>query len=324
MKPLSIVAYFDGRAGHEKQTRAILQSLANITGTSLICKNVPVSAVTYCKNWSAYLLAFLQSPRTKNFVTPVDLIIGTGTYTHLPMLLEKNTREKIYGKPVRVVTCMSPEPFLLSKFDLCCVPAHDSFSPRENIFVTLGPPTPEIVEKKHESGRGLILVGGVDKKSHRWNSQAVTGQIQTIVQKNPLLHWTISSSPRTPDDTSRELENMASSLEQLSFFRSEDTPAGWVEEQYAVNRTVWVTADSISMVYEALNAGCSVGVLPVEWLQGENKFQKSLNSLREKKMIIEFSQWQAGAEMPDPPAAPFNEALRCAREILRRWWPDRL
>jgi hypothetical protein len=78
------------------------------------------------------------------------------------------------------------------------------------------------------------------------------------------------------------------------------------------------------MVYEALNAGCSVGVLPVEWLQQENKFQKSLAILLEKKMIVEFSDWQTGAKMPVPTAEQFNEALRCAREILQRWWPNRL
>jgi len=41
-------------------------------------------------------------------------------------------------------------------------------------------------------------------------------------------------------------------------------------------------------------------------------------------MIVEFSDWQTGAKMPVPPAEQFNEALRCAREILQRWWPSRL
>jgi hypothetical protein len=78
------------------------------------------------------------------------------------------------------------------------------------------------------------------------------------------------------------------------------------------------------MVYEALNGGCSVGILPVEWLKSNNKFERSLDMLRQKKMIVEYSDWQNGAGLPEPPAEPFNEACRCAREILRRWWPDRL
>ena len=324
MKPLSIVAYFDGRPGHEKQTRSILQSLADITRTNVVCKKVSTSPLTYIKNWAVYFLSSLAGPFGKNLNSSADLIIGTGTHTHLPMIQEKEALLKIYGEGVRVVTCMSPETFLLSKFDLCCVPAHDTVPARKNVFVTLGPPSSVLAEKKHLPGRGLILVGGIDRKSHRWDSRAVVKQIQTIIGKNPDMQWTVSTSPRTPEDTCKDLENLASSLQQHSFYRSSDTPAGWIEEQYAVNKIVWVTADSISMVYEALSAGCSVGVLPVKWLNQQNKFQKSLTMLHEKKIIVDFSQWRKGAKMPDPPTEPFNEAMRCAREILRRWWPDRL
>ncbi|KPJ99916.1 MAG: hypothetical protein AMJ60_03355 [Desulfobacterales bacterium SG8_35] len=324
MKPLSIVAYFDGRLGHEKQTRGILRALASITAANVVHKKIPVSSAAYCKNWTTYLLSPLCSLEDKRFSAPVDLIIGTGTHTHIPMLLEKKSREKVSGEKVRVVTCMSPEPFLRGKFDLCCIPRHDEPQTRENVFVTLGPPSPVVFEKKHNPDSGLILVGGLDKKSHTWNSRKVAEQIQTIIRRNPSVQWTASSSPRTPEDTCRELEEMASSMRQLAFFRSKETPAGWIEEQYALNSTVWVTADSISMVYEALTAGCSVGILPVEWRQRDNKFQKSLEILHAKKMIVDFSAWQSGAGMPVPPAEPFNEAVRCAREILQRWWPDRI
>jgi mitochondrial fission protein ELM1 len=188
----------------------------------------------------------------------------------------------------------------------------------------LGPPNTVVSGTGHQHDRGLILVGGLDKKSHLWNTSEAVKQIKIILEKNQDIQWRISSSPRTPEDTCRKLENLAASTLQVSFFRSAETPAGWVEEEYARNGTVWVTADSISMVYEALSAGCSVGIMPVKWLQQENKFQKSLDILKEKKMIVDFDEWNTGAIMPVPPAKPFNEAARCAQEILRRWWPERL
>ena len=324
MKPLSIIAYFDGRVGHEKQTRAILKALAELTVTKVVHKKVPVSSAAFCKNWAAYLLSSLWSPKTENFSAPVDLIIGSGVHTHIPMLLEKDTCKKKSDEEVRVVTCMSPDALLRGKFDLCCIPMHDEPPPRENVFVTLGPPSPIRFEGRHKPDRGLILVGGIDKKSHRWDTRTVIEQIQTIIHKNVALHWTVSSSPRTPEETCRELEELAASRQQLVFFRSNNTPAGWVEEQYALNGTVWVTADSVSMVYEALTAGCSVGILPVDWLRRDNKFQKSLNILHKKKMIVDYNEWRTGAPMPVPSAEPFDEAGRCARELLNRWWPDRL
>jgi hypothetical protein len=324
MKPLSIIAYFDGRLGHEKQTHGILQALAQISATNVVHKKVPVSRASYCKNWAAYLLSSLRSLQGEKFSSPVDLIIGTGTHTHTPILLEKDLRAKFSGEKVRTVTCMSPDRLLLHKFDLCCIPVHDDPPPRENVFVTLGPPNPVVFEKRHIPDRGLILVGGLDKKSHRWNSRTVAGQIQTIINNNPSMQWTVSSSPRTPEDTCRELEDMAVSNPQLTFYRSENTSAGWVEEQYALNNTVWVTADSISMVYEALSAGCSVGILPVEWLHRDNKFQKSLNILTEKKMVVDFEAWQADDRLPAQKIKFLNESRRCAEEILRRWWPNRI
>jgi mitochondrial fission protein ELM1 len=251
MKPLSIVAYFDGRLGHEKQTLGILQALAEITETSVVHKKILISPSAYLKNW------------------------GTGTHTHIPMLLDKKSRSGRFGQQIRVVTCMTPDVLLRNKFDLCCIPRHDEPAAEGNVFVTLGPPSTVKYEGRQQSDRGLILVGGLDAKSHVWKSEEVVAQIQIIIAKNPAMHWTVSSSPRTPEETCQELAKLAASMRQLSFYRSQDTPAGWVEKEYALNGTAWVTGDSISMVYEALSAGCSVGILPVEWLQQGNKCENA-------------------------------------------------
>ncbi len=324
MKPLSIVAYFDGRLGHEKQTQGIVDALADMTPIDVYSIKVSVTPAAYLKNWATYLLPFLQRLKQGRISHPVDLIIGTGTHTHIPMLTRKKLRYKSSGEKVRVVTCMTPDELLRSKFDLCCIPMHDQPAPEANVFVTQGPPNTVKFEERQQSDRGLILIGGLDTKSHVWNSAEVVEQIRIIIDKDRAIHWTVSSSPRTPEETCRSLEDMAGTMPQLSFFRSKDTPAGWVEEQYASSGTVWVTADSISMVYEALTAGCSVGVLPVEWLRQDNKFNKSLQFLTEKEMIVDFDAWQKGASMPTLKDKQLNESLRCAREILRRWWPDHL
>jgi mitochondrial fission protein ELM1 len=324
MKPLSIVAYFDGRLGHEKQTLGILQALDDITSTKVIQKRVSVSPASFCKNWASYLLSSLRQPEAGEFPNSVDLIIGTGTHTHIPMLLEKKSRNKLSEAQEQDVTCMTPEQKLLNKLDLCCDPIHDNPPARDNVFVTLGPPNTVIFETKHQQDRGLILVGGVDKKSHVWNTQEIVNHIQTIISKKKDVQWTISSSPRTPEDTCKMLENMTASRQHVTFFRSADTPAGWVEEEYARNGNVWVTADSVSMVYEALTAGCSVGILPVNWLHSDNKFEKSIRVLAENKMIVNFHDWLASEKMPSAPQEPLNESKRCALEIVSRWWPERI
>ena len=324
MKPLSIVAYFDGRLGHEKQTRAILNALSDMTSIHVESIEVSVAPAAYLKNLVAYFFSFLLPVRSESKSHSVDLFIGTGTHTHIPMILDKKSRSRFSDHQMRVVTCMSPDPFLRDAFDLCCIPMHDEPLSRENVFVTQGPPSPVKFENRHKPDRGLILVGGLDTKSHVWKSEEIAAQIQIIIDENPGMLWTVSSSPRTPEDTCRELENMADSMQQLTFYRSADTPGGWVEEQYALNGTVWVTADSISMVYEALTAGCSVGVLQVEWIRQDNKFEKSLQFLTAKEVIVDFTAWQKGASMPTMKDKKLNESSRCAQEILSRWWKDRI
>ena len=322
MKPLSIIAYFDGRLGHEKQTQGILDALSEMTPIEVDSIKVSVATTAYLKNWVTYLLPFIHGTKQGETIQPADLIIGTGTHTHIPMLVRKKSQCKFSEGQVRVVTCMTPDELLRYKFDLCCIPMHDEPAPGANVFVTQGPSNTVKYAGKQLSDRGLILVGGVDTKSHIWKSVEIADQIRIIIDNDPAMQWTVSSSPRTPDDICEKLAELAVSMQNVSFFRSKETPAGWVEEQYALNRTVWVTADSVSMVYEALTAGCSVGILPVQWLQDDNKFNKSLQFLTEKKMIIDFDAWQKGAPMPTPGDEHFNESLRCAQEILRRWWPE--
>ncbi len=98
---------------------------------------------------------------------------------------------------------------------------------------------------------------------------------------------------------------------------------GWVEKQYSLNKSVWVTGDSISMVYEALSAGCSVGIIPVDWNREANKFRYSLDYLVRSKRVITLEQYLDGEQFCKE-SPPLNEADRCAREIVKRWWPENL
>lgn len=324
MTPLSVIAFCDGRPGHDKQTRGVVQALASLTELEAEYIKIPRPGIRQdIGDWSRYLRSLLF-PRTAGKAKPATaVIIGTGAHTHLPMLLYR--RSSLIDDPgsTRVVTCMSPNPLLVDNFDLCFVPRHDSTKENSNIFITNGPPCAVVPGNRHDNGRGLILVGGLDRKSHHWQTDRVTADISTIIKRERSRQWTVSSSPRTPADTVSRLRELAQSNGNFSFFAAADTPAGWIEEQYARHRYVWVTGDSISMIYEALTAGCAVGILPVEWRKKDNKFQRSIDLLLRDRQINSFDNWLAGQESAAPQTV-FNEAARCAVEILRRWWPERL
>lgn len=341
MDALPITAYLDGRPGHDKQTLAVIRRLEHLTPVKVTRRLVSPHETAITKHLLTWPAVWWlgQGRQRASAGEAAELLIGSGRRTHPALLRDKWQR----GTQAAAVCAMSPGNFWRAAFDLCLVPAHDRINrtrrrgqvdhggqiehsehdgPGENIFITEGPPCLPINEHRHDPGRGLILVGGLDPKSHHWDSEEICRQVDSLLDRQPEKQWTISSSPRTPPATIDRLAALArQQARRATFYRAAETSSGWIEEQYRQNQEVWVSADSISMVYEALSAGCRVGVLPVRWKLTDNKFNWGLDNLRAQNLIVYYDQWQPAAPLPTPQVA-LNEAERCAREILRRWWPE--
>ncbi len=243
-----------------------------------------------------------------------DLLLGAGSRTHLPLLLAK----KHYRLPA--VICMSPTAVLRPYFDLCFVPEHDGLKASERVFTTVGAPNCCRNLGQHREDRGLIAIGGIDDKSHRWNSQAMAAMVRQLVETEGNIHWTLTSSPRTPEETVQELVKLAEDHSNLEFKHFRQTPPGWIESQYATCQMAWVSGDSISMIYEALSAGCRVGLFPLEWRDRHGKFSNNEEKLLHKNLVLPFRRWQGGERWLKT-TTHLNEAQRCAERILRIWQP---
>ncbi len=313
---MKIAVFLDGRPGHEKQSLGIVKELGKCT--RITTREIQVPKIRFWQQVIDYLRYLFgdYGPFFGN-LSGYDLLIGTGTATHLPMLFSKAK----YHVPV--ITCMTPFPILRKSFDLCCVPQHDGVKDDLNIFQTVGPPNCSEANNYHEDGKSLLLLGGIDKKSHHWSTDEVEEQVAKLVSVDETTQWTISTSPRTPADTTERIMKLSQRHRNINFFCFKDTPSGWVEMEYNRNKTVWVTADSMSMVYEALSAGCSVGILPVRWKRSKSKFIRSEKYLIEQNIVLSFESWQTG-KLEWPVREPLNEAKKCAEEIVRRWKIKRL
>lgn len=317
LRPLNLVCITDGRPGHEKQSLAVTTALERMTPLSVTMLSVKATQGAGRVYYGLKSLLTAPRPPEADLPAAIDMVVGTGSSTHLPMVGLKRRNA------ARLVTCMTPDPWLLPWFDLCLVPRHDRPPGRRKFFPTFGPPCLQLDTERHDPGRGLILAGGVDAKSHRWSTAVLLGQIDDIIGRSPEIAWTISSSPRTPAETIERLRELADRNHRVVFFSAGQTPKGWIESAYETHALVWVTADSVSMIYEALTAGCAVGVLPVAWRHPKNKFQHGIEDLKKSGMVADYEQWLGTSELPRP-SQPLNEASRCAREILKRWWPERL
>ena len=82
---------------------------------------------------------------------------------------------------------------------------------------------------------------------------------------------------------------------------------------------VWVTADSVSMLYEALTAGAVVGVieLPLKRPERSNKLTRGLVDLRETNRIQLFTEGPRLIMHHDVPEG-LSEGRRCADIVLER------
>lgn len=104
MNPLYIVAFLDGSLGHEKQTRGILNALTELTSIEVEYKRLSPPSIKFALiNWFNYIKSFFGAPYQKKQDCMIDLIIGTGSRTHLSMLLLKRECN------AKVVTCMTPD-----------------------------------------------------------------------------------------------------------------------------------------------------------------------------------------------------------------------
>ena len=302
--PLTLWRLTDGKPGHEKQTLGLARALQRLTGAA--CHDITVQGglpATAARAWLHWLLgrftpgAALPSP---------DLILAAGHATHVPALAARRVRGG------RIVVLMRPS-LPLALFDLCVIPAHDQPAPRSNVIVTRGVLNAVAPGGDHDPRRGLILIGGPSRQ-YRWDDAVIAAQVREIVVAQTDVTWTLTTSRRTPACFPSAL----GTLPGLDLRPHTQTPPGGMEEKLARSDQVWVSPDSGSMVYEALTAGCRVGLLELAPTPG-SRIARDLAGLAEDGMVTPIARWRREHALK-PPRAGFNEAERCARMILERWY----
>jgi mitochondrial fission protein ELM1 len=300
--PVTIWRFIDGKPGHENQSAGLVQALAERLPVEV--HELPaIGPLAAAGHWLRG-----RFPPGEGLPAP-DLILGAGHATHLPMLAARRARGG------RVVVLMKPS-LPVGCFDLCLVPRHDAPLARERVLVTEGVLNRVRPGMDKDAGLGLILIGG-PSKHHGWDVAPLLAAVGELLARDPQRHWRLTTSRRTPPSL---LAALAPLVEQgagrLEVLPCERTGPDWLPEQLACATVAWVTADSVSMVYEALTAGAAVGILPVPEKR-PGRVSRGLRQLIGERRVVEFTAWQQQGEYPTP--RPFNEAQRCARWIAEAW-----
>ena len=297
--------FIDGKPGHENQSLGLLNALTRRLAVEAHTLSVPSLSQSIMMGLTGSFPAAVDLPDP-------DIILGAGHSTHIPMLSARRARGG------RLVVLMKPS-LPLKWFDLCIVPEHDDVRPAANVLVTRGALNTIIPTSTSKKQGGLFLVGG-PSRHFGWSDEDICSQVQAIVDKEPDERWILSTSRRTPDSFLQVIESLGME-KNLTIVPYQETGAGWVAEHLAATRKVWVTKDSVSMVYEALTSGAAVGLLDVPQQHAAGRVARGVAQLIADGLITTFEVWQGGVSLTQP-VREFNEAVRCADEICRRWFGD--
>ncbi|ENV69239.1 ELM1/GtrOC1 family putative glycosyltransferase [Acinetobacter towneri] len=291
---MHILYVSDGKAGHRSQALGLFKAMQKQTNIDLTFEEISIDHLPLLSLLTAY-----KKQKHAAVSQPPDYIVGVGSHTQFRVFL----MGKVFPQ-AKTVILMKPN-FPLSWFDHVVIPEHDGVPEQANVIVTQGALNPIENEQRHIPNRILIALGGSSKR-HLWNADKVLSAIEQIVLQNKQCEIILTSSRRTPADFLVTLAQQ-SFASQLQIFPVEQTPQGWIFEEMQKAEAVWVTEDSVSMIYEGLTAGCKVGLIQIDRVK-EDRITHSVDKLitstffdNEKKLLSNTF---------------LNEATRVAKIIL--------
>ena len=303
---LTIWKFVDGKRGHESQSSGLIEAI----GKNQDIQVHEIQTATLPRLPFQILGWFIRKkPNTYPSSRP-DLIIGAGRQTHVPMLIAKSF---CGGKTVVLMRPSLPTSF----YDLVVVPQHDEVVLRDNIVEIKGVLNVIKHSADKDEHNGLMLIGG-QSTHYKWNNQQVVEQIKQIVRNDATVQWTITTSRRTPESFIPLIQDLCIS-ENLDVVPFEETDQQWMLDQFRFASQIWVTPDSVSMVYEALSSGAIVRIFLLDPKESKkvSRVVHGLQELVQESTVGTFEKWK---EDPDCVTKPelFNEAERVAQIVVEQ------
>lgn len=296
-RPLCLWLVCDSKPGHENQSLGLAEAMGRV---------VPCVHHTVSLGGKRGLISRIREALRSSAGLPApDLIVGAGHATH-PSLLWQARKHRAMS-----VVLMKPS-LPLGWFDLCIAPQHDfPDSPqKQNLVLTRGALN-RVTRRNDEKTGKLILIGG-PSRTHGWDGEALITQLAKATDRGG---WELTDSRRTPAGF---LEEAKAKLPGVTVFSHEDTAPDWVPQRLENAKEVWVTEDSVSMIYEALTSGARVGLLPMPRLVGHSRVMAGIDGLVADGFLTPFEAWENSHQLAAAPEV-LREAERCAEIVLQRF-----
>ena len=288
----------DDKPGHRNQLEGLRAALA----LRRSCTSHWISAPPVRSAWLDWMRG--RADFAGHLPAP-DLILLAGHRSHPAGLAARRS----HGG--RLVVLMRPS-LPLTCFDLSIIPEHDRAPVRENVVRSTGVLNPMRPGQK-QPGSCAILIGG-ESRHFSWDHAAVINAVHTLRTRWPDA--VVTDSRRSPT----ALRDALAPVCGPHYHPWEHCPPGWLSTTLARTETAWITADSVSMVYEALSAGCATGVIELPSSRSSShKVTKGLQTLLDNGTLTRFSDYLTQGRIPVLKPPVLAEADRIAVLILERF-----
>ena len=287
----------DGKPGHRNQSLGLAEAMGRIRDVSIHLLSLPHN-VGIC-----YRMKIAREEAGK--LPKPDFVMAAGHKTHLALLYL--ARKTGAGSVVLMKPSMP-----CRWFDHCLIPKHDfqeGVKTPRNVVLTKGALNRVTYDPGAKDGSGLILIGGKSSE-FGFNGESLHKAIIEIVGQDEGIQWTLTDSRRTPAGFIESLKDVP-----ITTCPHQTTNSNWLPEQLRRASVVWVTEDSVSMIYEALSCGANVGLLPMPRVKNAGRVARGVEALVEEGQLCRYELWQEKGELPAG-GYVLAEAERCA-EVLK-------
>jgi mitochondrial fission protein ELM1 len=295
MSCINILWLKDGKPGHEKQVKVLLDEISKSKQISVYEKVCPkagsiskiLQSMTLFGDKYKYLAKFANDRRRVKLCSDeielilknnIDLIIGAGSTTQLQMLRFKEYFEYKNIKDLKIISVLTPS-IHKNYFDIICAPEHDNykFSPINNNIIYYKGALAKVSNITPEENLGFIGIGG--KNNHYlFNEDKLIKQIEYIITLYPNFQWNLFTSRRTMKSMSIKIDALLRNYTNL------EIDQGNIDNFIENASFKIVTQDSVSMLYECLSTKGDTYVFNMKYRK-DNKITRQINDLIKNEQI---------------------------------------
>ena len=287
----------DEKPGHRSQQEGLVERLQALAPFEVFWLNTEQLQVS--------MLDALLRRRVQPELPKPDWILGAGAGTHSLILKLKHVFK---AKAILLMRGAFP----MALFDANITPVHDNPPSRDNVLPTTGVMNPVVPRYEgRDANTGTFLIGGVNEH-YQWDDAEIIEQIETVCLGQAQVQWTLTDSRRSPATFLPALA--AKQIPNLTLISHQDTQRGFIKQQLDQTGQLWVTRDSVSMVYECITSGAPTGLLSMKPLR-QSRVVKDMNKLLAEGWVQDFDHCDVNRALPVTETRLW-EADRGARWLL--------